>query len=80
MGWKSWIRLQKLWLMVSAEKYSHPVCAITPYKSSLNLLSNAGTRLEDPHRLFSGSGKKARHEKIINEGNANHPGCQHDFY
>ncbi len=57
-------------------KYSHLVCAIAPYKSSLNLIFSVGTQLEDPHKLLSGSGKKARHVKITNEGDVNHPGVR----
>jgi len=61
------------------KKFSHPVCVIAPQRPSLNLLFSAGTQLEDPKWLVSGSGKMARHVKIFNEEDANHPGCQHDL-
>ena len=57
-------------------KYSHLVCAIAPYKSYLNLIFSVGTQLEDPYQLLSGSGKKARHVRINNEGDANQPGVR----
>ena len=58
------------------KKYSHLVCAIAPYKTYLNLIFSVGTQLEDPHKLLSGSGKKARHVRINNEGDVNHPGVR----
>jgi hypothetical protein len=58
------------------KKYSHLVCAIAPYKTFLNLMFSEGSQLVDSYQLLSGSGKKARHVRISNEGNVNLPGIK----
>jgi hypothetical protein len=40
------------------------ICAITPYRTYLNLMFSQGAQLPDPEGLLEGTGKLARHIKI----------------
>ncbi len=45
--------------------YKDMICVIMPYKNWVNLGFPRGATLADPGRLLSGTGKRARHVKII---------------
>ncbi len=45
--------------------YRGTICAITLHKVHINLMFARGVDLPDPHHLLTGTGKKARHVKII---------------
>jgi hypothetical protein len=59
-----------------SQKYAHLVCAIAPYKGYINLMFSVGTRMEDPHGLLLGTGKKARHASINSLADIQHPGMR----
>src|SRR4030067_2414955 len=46
-------------------KYADLICAIAPYKTYINLIFSQGTQLPDPQGLLTGTGKRARHVKIM---------------
>ncbi len=45
--------------------YRGAVCAVTLHKSYVNLMFARGAELPDPQNLLTGTGKKARHIKVI---------------
>jgi hypothetical protein len=59
-----------------SQKYSHLVCAIAPFKSHINLMIGVGARMEDPHGLLLGTGKKARHVRINSITDIQRPGIR----
>ncbi len=57
-------------------KYADLICAIAPYKTYLNLMFSDGTELDDPDKLLTGTGKRARHVKITGVGDLENPAVQ----
>ena len=55
-------------------KYADLICAIMPYKQYVNLIFSKGTELPDPDGLLTGTGKRARHVKILRPENIESPG------
>ena len=45
--------------------YRGTICAIALHKKHINLMFARGTELSDPASMLEGTGKKARHVKII---------------
>jgi hypothetical protein len=47
------------------QTYAGLICATAPYKSYVNLMFSHGTELADPDGLLEGTGKRARHVRIV---------------
>jgi hypothetical protein len=45
--------------------YKGLICGITLHKAHVNLMFANGSELPDPHGLLTGTGKRARHIKIL---------------
>lgn len=45
--------------------YRGTICAITLHKAHVNLMFAHGAKLPDPDHLLAGTGKKARHVKVV---------------
>jgi hypothetical protein len=48
-----------------ARTYKDTICVIMPLKAGVNLGFPRGVDLPDPHRLLAGTGKRARHVRIM---------------
>ena len=53
--------------------YKGLVCGIALHKAHVNLMFAQGAELPDPAGLLSGTGKRARHVKIRQPGDADRP-------
>ena len=57
-------------------KYADLICAIAPYKSYVNLIFSQGVNLPDPKGMLTGTGKRARHVKIMTATDIEKPGLR----
>jgi len=57
----------------SDRSYKGLICGITLHKAHINIMFADGVNLPDPDGLLVGTGKKARHIKISNLHDLNHP-------
>jgi hypothetical protein len=53
--------------------YKGLVCGIALHKAHVNLMFAQGAELPDPTGLLTGTGKRARHIKIQQPGDVDHP-------
>jgi hypothetical protein len=56
--------------------YKGLVCGIALHKAQVNLMFAQGTELPDPAGLLAGTGKRARHVKVQQPGDVDHPGVR----
>ena len=56
-----------------SDKLKHAFCHIPVYRNHINLGFNAGSELDDPDGILSGSGKKIRHVSIRESSDLSHP-------
>ena len=54
-------------------KYADLICALAPFKNHVNLMFSAGASLPDPTGLLEGTGKKARHVRLVTLKDINNP-------
>ena len=57
----------------SDRSYKGLICGVTLHKSHINIMFADGVNLPDPDGLLIGTGKKARHIKMSNLHDLNHP-------
>lgn len=57
-------------------KYAELICAIMPYKTYVNLIFSQGVELPDPEGLLVGTGKHARHVKVMRPEDIQSPGLK----
>lgn len=60
----------------TSHRYAGLVCAIAPYRGHVNLMLSRGASLPDPHGLLSGTGKKARHIRLLQPADLQRPGVR----
>jgi hypothetical protein len=56
--------------------YKGLVCGIALHKAHVNLMFAQGAELPDPLGLLAGTGKRARHVKVQQPGDADRPGVR----
>ena len=54
-------------------RYADLICAIAPFKNHVNLMFSNGVLLPDPTGILEGTGKSARHIKIISKAEISNP-------
>lgn len=56
-----------------SQTYKGLVCAIAPFKKYVNLMLARSTELPDPHGILLGTGKIARHARLMDTGDVEKP-------